>query len=102
MRAAVYFTQVSDGTLLDSFPLHPKTAWPARVWLQAYIEFCILAAEILQSNQITEQLILTPIIANDEYQHPVAMWTCDGNCKHYRTRSVREAAKSAVKGKAVL
>ena len=28
----------------------------------------VLAAEILQSNQITEQLIMTPIIANDEYQ----------------------------------
>ena len=40
----------------------------------------VLAAEILQSNQISEQLIMTPIIANYEYQHPVAMWTCDGNC----------------------
>ena len=38
---------------------------------------------------------MTPIIANYEYQHPVAMWTCDGNCKHYWTRSVREAARSA-------
>ena len=38
---------------------------------------------------------MTAIIANDEYQHPVAMWTCDGNCKHYRTRSAREAARSA-------
>ena len=40
---------------------------------------------------------MTPIIANDEYQHPVAMWTCDGNCKHFRTRSVREAARSAAR-----
>ena len=44
-----------------------------------------------------EQLIMTPIIANYEYQHPVAMWTCDGNCKHYRTRSVQEAARSAAR-----
>ena len=57
----------------------------------------VLTAEILQSNQITEQLIMTPIIANYEYQHPVAMWTCDGNCKHYRNRSVREAARSAAR-----
>ena len=31
----------------------------------------VLAAEILQSNQITERLIMTAIIDNDEYQHPV-------------------------------
>ena len=37
---------------------------------------------------------MMPIIANYKYQHPVAMWTCDGNCKHYRNRSVREAARS--------
>ena len=33
----------------------------------------VLAADIVQSNQIAEQLIMTPIIANYEYQHPVAM-----------------------------
>ena len=54
----------------------------ARVWLQAYVEFCIYNEVLAAAVQSDYR---TPIIANYEYQ------------TIHRTRSVREAAKSAAR-----